>query len=230
MAQLTYWWPGGMAAQLLLIQNFLAKIAGYQATLGLTIPQVAAITAVCEAFIGAFNATQQSKQTMKAMSQWRRTVFYGEPVGDEAPQAPVFPTVGVVTYTRGVIAEFKDFRDMIVALPNYTEQIGEDLGIVGTEINPIGPTEAQPVFKSVTANGYTVNLVGSMQGFDGMRVEYRRKGGDWENAAFLTNTPAGFQVTPAVPGGAEAGHVRAVFIKKNEDYGLWSPDYPVTVS
>ncbi|MBL8182459.1 MAG: hypothetical protein JNL64_12705, partial [Blastocatellia bacterium] len=64
----------------------------------------------------------------------------------------------------------------------------------------------------------------------GMRVEYRRKGGDWENAAFLTNTPAGFQVTPAVPGGAEAGHVRAVFIKKNEDYGLWSPDYPVTVS
>ena len=45
-----------------------------------------------------------------------------------------------------------------------------------------------------------------------------------------TKTPGGFTITPATPGAAEAGHIRGVFIKKNEEYGNYSADYPVTVS
>ena len=227
---LKFWWPTSLAAQLVLIQNFLAKIAKYAAVLSLTPAQIAAAEALCEAFIGAFNATEQARQTMQAMTQWRDEVFNGSPEGTPAPAAPMFAVVGVTAYTLGVVRQFFALRDLIVASPGYTALIGEDLGIVGSEITPSGPEQTTPVFKSVTTNGYTVNITGSMQGFDALRVEYARKGGTYSQIAFLTKTPGGFTITPATPGAAEAGHVRGVFIKKNEEYGNYSADYPVTVS
>ena len=70
-----------------------------------------------------------------------------------------------------------------------------------------------------------------MQGMDAMRVEYQRKGASiWSIAAFVTKLPAEFTITPATPGDPESGHIRAIFIKKNEEFGNFSPDYPVTVA
>lgn len=37
-------------------------------------------------------------------------------------------------------------------------------------------------------------------------------------------------IVPAVPGEPETGHVRAVFMKKNAEYGNYSADYPVTLA
>jgi hypothetical protein len=68
-----------------------------------------------------------------------------------------------------------------------------------------------------------------MQGMDALRVEYAPKGGNFAPVAFLTNTPGSFTVIPAVPGEPESGHIRAVFIKKNEEIGSYSADYPVTL-
>jgi hypothetical protein len=225
-----FWWPGSMPDQLVLIQNFVKKIAGYAVPLAFTPAQIAAAEALCEAFIGAFSSTEQCKTTMQAMTQWRDEVFYGEPFGTPAPAAPVFPVIGVVTYTRGVVKEFFDLRDLIVASPGYNVGIGEDLGIVGAEIAPIAPDLVSPNLKASTSAGYTVNLAGSMQGMDAMRVEYAPKGGNFTTVAFLTNTPGGFQITPANPNNPETGHIRAVFIKKNADFGNYSADYPVTLS
>ena len=63
-----------------------------------------------------------------------------------------------------------------------------------------------------------------------LAVEYAPKGGEFTTVAFLTKTPSGFQITPTSPSGAKTGFVRAVFIKKNEQYGNFRPNYPVTVS
>ncbi len=225
-----FWWPGALPDQLILIQNFLAKIVTLGPILGLSPAQVTAAIALCEAFIGAFNATEQAKQTMQSMTQWRDVVFYGEPTGKSAPQAPVFAVVGPVTYSRGVVTQFFALRDLIVALPDYTIDIGEDLGIVGAEIQKELAEETAPVLKTVTSTGYWVNLTGSMRGMDAMRVEYARKGGNFSTVAFLTNTPGGFQITPTDPNIPETGHIRAIYIKRNEDFGNYSPDYPVTLS
>ncbi len=69
-----------------------------------------------------------------------------------------------------------------------------------------------------------------MQGFDAMRVEYAPKGGNFAPVAFLTNTPGGFSITPAVANQPETGHIRAIYIKKNAEYGNYSADYPVTLA
>ena len=78
--------------------------------------------------------------------------------------------------------------------------------------------------------GNTVNIAGSMQGMDALRVEYQPVGGKFATVAFLTKTPGGFQITPTNPNQPENGFIRAVFIKKNEEYGSFSPNYPVTIS
>jgi hypothetical protein len=230
MSQKKYWWPAMMAHQLTIVTNFQSKIGGYAAILGLTPAEVAEATEICDSFAGAFSATQQCKATMHAMTKWRDAVFYGSPAGMPAPDAPVFPVVGRTTYTNGVVKRFIKLRDRIVASANYTVQIGEDLGIVGAEVTPISPGKLAPQINATTAAGFWVNLKGSMQGMDAMRVEYAPKGGNFTTVAFFTNTPGGFQITPANPNQPESGQIRAVFVKKNKDFGNYSAVHPVTLS
>ncbi len=225
-----FWWPTSMPAQLVLVQNFKAKIANYSAVLPLTLEQVTAAVELCDAFIGAFNVTEQCRQTMMAMTKWRDDVFEAEPVGKPAPAAPVFTVVGTVDYTLGTVTQFFKLRDLIVASPGYTQAIGEDLGIVGAQISAPSYDQLAPSFKSVTVSGSTVHVSGSMQGMDALRVEYAPSGGQFRTVAFLTNTPGGFTLTPQNPNQPETGQIRAVYIKKNAEVGNFSANYPVTVA
>lgn len=225
-----FWWPGVMSAQVSLMSNFRAKISGYATPLQMSTEEVAAAVALCDAFIAAYNISEQSKATMQAMTQWRDLVFEGGPVGTAAPNPPTFPEGDDVTYTRGVVKQFIELRDRLLTAKGYTEAIGEDLQLIGPEINKVAPDQVQPELKAKTSAGYYVSLSGSMQGMDGMRVEYARKGGSFSTVAYLTNTPGGFTITPAVAGEPETGQVRAVFMKKNADYGNYSASYSVTLS
>ena len=225
-----FWWPGSMPEQLVLMQNFQAKIGGYSMPLGLSASQVTEAVGLCTTFVGAFNTTEQCRSTMQAMTQWRDEVFYGEPMGSQAPAAPMFPVVGAVTYTLGVVTQFFRLRDQIVSAPGYTTAIGEDLGIVGASAASPAVNLLVPDLRTETSTGYWVNLTGSMRGMDALKVEYSKDGSVFQTVTFLTNTPGGFQITPTNPLQPEKGFIRAVFIKKNEEVGSYSANYPVTLS
>lgn len=225
-----FWWPSSMPAQLVLIQNFNAKLPNYGTVLGLTPVQLDAAEVLCANFVAAFNATEQCRATMIAMTKWRDEVFYGEPSGGAAQPAPVFPAAPAGAFKLGTVTEFFRLRDRIVASAGYTQAIGEDLGIVGATIVPPAPDTVTPNLKTSTMGNYRVQVSGSMQGADALRVEYAPNGGDFAPIAFLTNTPGSFQITPANPNQPESGVIRAVYIKKNEEYGNYSANYPVTVS
>ncbi|MGB7207889.1 MAG: hypothetical protein WBD27_04445 [Pyrinomonadaceae bacterium] len=224
------WWATTLADQSAQLLNFSSKIGGYAGQLGWTPAQVTAAQNVCATFINAVNFTEGARASMLAATQWREMIFFGEPNGALAPPTPNFPDGGDFSFTLGVVTQFFALREQIVANSKYTMAMGEDLGIVGAEIIPLAPTNVTPNLKASVSMGNTVNLTGSMQGMDALRVEYAPKGGDFTTVAFLTKTPGGFQITPTNPSGAETGFVRAVFIKKNEEYGNFSPNYPVTVS
>lgn len=219
-----------MPGQLVVVRNFKAKIANYATLLGLSPAQVTAADALCDAFIGSVEAVEQWRQTMVAATRWRDDVLNGTPEGQPAPPAPVFPVVGATNYTNGVVTAFFRLRDQILLAPGYTIQIGEDLGLVGTEIMPIPPDAVTPTLKPVTSAGYWVNLNGSMQGMDALRVEYSSDGAQFTTVAFLTKTPGGFQITPKQANQPESGVLRGVFIKKNVEYGNYSANYPITIS
>ena len=134
-----FWWPTSMPAQVVLVQNFLAKIPNYAETLGMTEQQVSNAQDLCNGFIDAFNGAEQCRATMLAMTQWRDNIFFGEPAGEGAPPAPVFPVVSVGDATLGTVKQFFQLRDRITVSPGYTSAIGEDLGIVGSQITPVPP-------------------------------------------------------------------------------------------
>jgi hypothetical protein len=218
-----------LADQQVLVQNFDAKIQANGPALGLTPTQVSSAQDLCASILSAFQITEQCKQTMQAVTNWRDLVFYGSPKGEAITSGPVFPVIGVVAFTRGAVTQFMELRDLIVALPGYTVAIGEDLGIIGPD-TPSPEGTIAPDLKATVAPGYTVNLSGSMRGMSGMRIEYSRAGGPFVPVAFFTNTPGSFQITPAAPGEPETGNLRAVYIKKNAEFGAYSPNYPVTLS
>lgn len=230
MSRKRYWWPTAGPAQLILMQNFQSKITGYGAALGLTAPQITAAMALCAGFIEAYNLTEQCKATMKAQTQWRDMAFYGTPKGGTLPESPTFPANVVPLYTKGVVTQFFELRDQIVNAAGYTETIGKDLGIVGAEIPPVPPSAVTPDLKPSVTLGNWINLSGSMQGMDALRVEYAPAGGSFKTVAFLTKTPGGFQVSSSVANQPENGVIRAIYIRKNEEYGNFSPNYPVTLS
>ena len=225
-----FWWPKALPAQLVLMQNFSVKIGGYATALGMTPAEITAAEGLCEAFIGAVNSTEQCKSTMQAMTQWCDAILYGDASSFSTPPAPVFPVVGVVTYPMSVVKSFTKLRDQIVAATGYTNAIGEDLGIVGAEASSPALDSLVPELKTETSTGYWVSVTGSMRGMDALKVEYSRNGSEFTTVTFLTNTPGGFQITPATPAQPEKGFIRAVFIRKNEEVGSYSANYPVTVS
>ena len=224
------WWPGSMPDQLVLIQNFQSKIGALGPVLGLSLADITAAGVLCTSFIDVFNVVEQAKSTMQAMTAWRNAVFYGEPVGAAAAPAPVFPVVGTDPFKNGIVKQFQDLRDRIVASPGYTVQIGEDLGIVGSETAPKLFDNVAPELKATTSTGYWVNIIGSMKGMNAVRIEYAPNGGQFKTVGFLTNTPGSVQITPAQPNQPETGQIRAIFIKKNEEFGNYSPSYPVVLA
>ena len=226
------WLPKRLADLLVMFQNVEIKIGGYKSVLPITSAQVDRIILICQEFIAVYNYVTQSRATTESLVEWRDNIFYGTPTGDAAPAPPTFPTYTAVTDSFiGIITEFREFRELIVASPGYTKAIGEDLMIVAPETEKLVEAETIPSLKVSTEGGYKVIAAGSMQGMDALRFEYQRAGSTtWNIAAFVTKLPAEFTITPATPGEPENGRIRAIFIKKNDEYGSWSPEYAVTVS
>lgn len=215
-----------------MFQNILAKIAGYTAVLPLTAAQVTRIELICEEFIAVYNYVTQARATTESLVEWRDNIFTGSPAGEAAKNPPAYPAYTAVTDSFiGIFTEFRELVDLIKASPGYNKAIGEDLMIVAPETEKALEAEIAPDLKVATESGYKVSVAGSMQGMDAMRIEYQRSGSTaWNIAAFLTKLPGTFVINPATPGQPENGQIRAIFIKKNEEYGIHSPCYPVTIS
>lgn len=226
------WFPSSLGDQAAMFANIKAKISGYTAVLPITAAQETRILLICNTFSAAYEYVEQIRASTSSLVEWRDIIFNGSPTGDPAPATPAFATPSLpVGAFIGILTEFRDLRELIVASPGYTESIGEDLMIIGEEQGKaIGETVA-PALTVSTATGYQVNISGSMQGNDAMRIEYQRQGqASWNIAAFVTKMPASFTISPAEAGLPENGRIRAIFIVKNQDFGNYSPEYPVTIS
>jgi hypothetical protein len=212
--------------------NVKSKIGGYTAILPITAAQTTAITLICNEFANVYNYVLQARATTESLVEWRDIILKGTPVGAAAPAPPAYPVyLALGGSTIGIFTAFRDYVDLIKASPGYTRAIGEDLMIVA--VKPEGRVEGEvtPELKIKSTGGHTLQIAGSLQGLDAMRVEYIKDGTSvWHIAAFLTSLPAEISIALATPGQPETGRIRAVLIKKNEEFGNFSPEYPVTLS
>lgn len=226
------WWPFKLPAQRALMANVLVKFASYQAALGLTLSQVQEMLRICETYIAVYDWIEQTRDTAKSASEWRDDYFYGEP--GTAPTEPTFIayTAPATPADRGLVNDFKAMRDLCVNLPGFTVAIGEDLGFLGEEINPIAPPTVQPtiqVFPAANNHHFSIVVSGRAEA-NQWAVYIRRKGGTWTKHDTFTGKSADVSVSLTVPGDAEQIEVYVQLIKNNEDYGQPSQTANVTLN
>lgn len=214
--------------------NMKAKIANYEDVLPLAAAKVTRIILICDVFIAVYNYVEQTRATMRNLTDWQDLIFTAEGgvQGEAAPAAPGFAALVLpVGAFVGIFDEFKDLVEDIKSADNYTAGIGEDLMIVAPEPDDLVVEEIVcGITPQALPNSYKIRISGSLQGMSAVQVQYQRKGTNDIQNFFLTNLPAEITAVPATPGEPESGFVRGVLIKNNAPIGQWSPDFPVTIS
>ena len=131
-----------------------AKIDIYKVKLGLTTEEVAGLkkdVLVMKHIAQVGTIVTTSTQSINA---YKRNIRNGISVGD-IPLSPAFPIAPDAVET-GIEKRFRDLCHKIVSSPNYTEDIGKDLGILAPDVTE-DVTLATPAFTiDFTVSGHPI--------------------------------------------------------------------------
>ncbi len=172
------------------------------------------------------NAKAQEKQ----LGDFIEEIVNGE-IGAPQPTEPVWalPQGAPVNVPTGLKKRLRSLARQIKANPLYTRADGELLGIISPDEAELSPQDTAPQLTVRSMPNYAVEVDFRKYGLDALRVEFRHKGGNWILAAFLTSSPGVFNIVPTAVGDAEQIEVRAIFLVKNQPFGIFSPTYNVVI-
>ncbi|MEQ1860054.1 MAG: hypothetical protein ABMA13_08970 [Chthoniobacteraceae bacterium] len=227
------YYPSRIAAQVAWLTNFRDKLPGYTTVLGFTSGQVTAIVADANWLIYVLGAW------LSAVRTWApSTTDYVKDIqtGDGDPVLPVFtaptPPTGVAAVPAGALLRIFDFVQDIKEAAGYTEQIGTDLGVVGSEDAADHPV---PQVKLKVEQGpacQCVRLTFYKYGHMGVVIESRRGGASapWEFLTIQTESPYVDERTLLVAGQPEVREYRLRYWDKGTPNGEWTDIAKVTVA
>lgn len=227
----TAWFPQNRAGRRVMFTNVLGKITTYAAALGISPVVLARVLLICETFLAVDDHIELSRATMESLIEWRDMVYEDDSIVGDAPPPPEFKSFTPPTdMFCGIFDEFREYVEQWKVAPGFTMPIGEDLMIVGNE-EPPTPETVSPALTVEVRPNYVIKFNAKMKGMNAVRIEYQRKGGaGFVMIGILTSLPGEITITPMTPGEPETGMIRAIYLKKNEPFGDYSPNYPVTLS
>lgn len=139
--------PSSDADRVIWLNNFSAKIGTYATNVGITAAEVTAIGNDKAYFQYIINMMDAYKQNLNNLTAYKNMVKHA--VGQQhigaIPSAPVLGAAPTAV-TEGVFDRISKFAQRIKASVNYTENMGQDLGIIAPEVN-VDPTTLQPQLK-----------------------------------------------------------------------------------
>lgn len=149
-----------------------------------------------------------------------------------APALPTLPA-GITGVLPGALERIFRLVQSIKSKPGYTEAMGIDMGIVGSEAPAPPPGDAPPPRLTVLVIQGSLNEAGRIKFFKdghmGIWLECRRNGGAWE---YLTATPKSPYIDDRpllVAGQPEVREYRARFWDDGVPNGDWCDVAKVTV-
>ncbi len=225
------WYPTTRAGQRAMYGNFRAKIDGYRITLGLTGDQVTRLILICDLYIAIYDWLILVEATKTETTRWRDELEQGDESNPVQPPPDFVELILPNGAFNGFVREFRDTVGLIKRLDGYTQAIGLDLMVVRLKGAPPNLNEAQPDFKFESKNPFKVRVTGKMQGFKTANFYYRRKGeNNYVFVGYLTNMPGELTIPAATPGVPEVGDIKAIFVEKNVEVGIFSPSTELTLS
>lgn len=227
------YYPSRIGDQVNWLDNFATKLPIHGSTLGASGGDVTA-------------AVNDAKWGNYVLGSWLTAVRAFAPsttdavdrvLTGEGAATIVLPTFTAPTLPAGVTAALPGALSRLFALitrmktsPNYTEDIGTDLGVVGSEETQ----KATPKFTAETMDGtpcQCVKLVFYKYGHMGVHIESRRgANGAWEFLTVDTESPYLDERPLLVAGQPEVREYRMRFWDKGTPNGDWTDVVKVTVS
>ena len=221
------WLPNREDEMLPWFNNFNAKVPGYAVTLDLSVADLAVVADDTAMVAFAVNGVAIYKAEQKEWVDFKNLELYG-PIGGPTPAAPTVPTVIVPTLVApGIIRRTRDLVLRIKAHPNYTEVIGEDLGIIGAEV--AAPDLVKPTGKAEALPNHEVRITFTKASHDGVDVESQRAAETaWTYLAFDGFSPYVDNRPPLVAGQPEERRYRLRYRDSDVPVGDYSDVYVVT--
>ena len=179
------------------LQNFKAKIVLHATELGLEPAEITALIAFCDSMIAAVKDAGIAKSTYESVVKNKNTVVDGG-----------------VSALRSFVGRIKNAEE-------FTETIGEDLGIL-TSIDSKDFSVYKPSLRGEAHPGYVL-IKFSKKGVDGINLYSRKKGdSEWEKLNLYMFSPCADARPLAIAGQAENREYMGIGVIKDHETGMQS--------
>lgn len=130
----------------------------------------------------------------------------------------------------GIEFRTRALRRETVNRSNYAEADGELLGFERAASAARDSSEIAPEITLETLANYQLKAKFSKQNMDAVRFEYRYNGGNWTALTDAPASPATLSVPPQTPNEAAQIEIRAIFLRKYQPIGKYSPSYSAVIA
>ncbi|HJQ33266.1 MAG TPA: hypothetical protein VJ866_13850 [Pyrinomonadaceae bacterium] len=165
------------------------------------------------------------KAGLQARTTYKNLVMNG-PVATAVVAPPPPPNVGTAptAVAPGIVPRLRNLIQRIQLAPGYTEAIGADLGITGSDGGPSAPTSTpKPTLKARSTGPGLLQVDFSKDKYDGVVIESRRAGEDgWKSLGVDNYSPFIDDRPPLEAGKPEQREYRARYILRDQATGEWS--------
>jgi hypothetical protein len=227
------YYPSRIGDQITWHENFRTKLPGYVAILGLLPAKADAVVASSRFIIYVLSQWLTGARALgPAATEAVDLLLNGtgdDPVALPTFTAPALPT-GVAPVPPGALLGIFDLVAEIKDSDGYTDAIGQDLGIIGSEDSVDHPSPTIKLTLGAGADVQVVNIAFRKFGHMGVHLECRRNGGAWEFLAIDTESPYTDERPLLVAGTPEVREYRARFWDKGTPNGDWTDVAKVTVA
>ena len=222
-------WLSKSESQMLIQHNeFTLKLAGYQATFSLSAGQITQNSNDNAWLNRTLTNVAAYKDEANEWVGFKNILMYSAQ-GVPNPAEPTNPPAGLPPggLLTGIIPRWRALVEYIKAHPNYTEAIGQDLGIIGAP--DIGALK--PVLKARDLGFGQAEVDSTKDIYDGVDIYGQRAGETtWTYLGRDNFPPYVDNRALLVPGQPEERRYRAKFVQNDVQVGDWSDTVSVVVT
>lgn len=224
------WFPSGWAERVEWFNTFATAFAVIGPALGFnnaTVQQVNDDNAMMQ-FLG--DNVPLANNYQDAVRALRRTVTEGDVNGT----TPDFPSIGTIQpgtpVAQGIFERLDNLVKRIRLAPNYTDEEGEQLGIIPKKTQSISPDNAQPTLSANTDPGNIVFVKFKKLGFKGVQISIAIDKGNWQDQGRFTVSPATLTIPQHNDDAPRAVAIRARYLVGDNPVGEWSDVVYITTT
>jgi len=209
------------------LTNFSAKLPTYAATVGVTATEFTQAAADAAFFNYICDAHNQHTKTTRDWTAFKQAAASGSALGT-LPTTPALPAAPPAV-PPNIFGRNSALAARIKKHPNYTEAMGQDLGIIGAE-QTVDYTSLKPGLQTTLQAGHPI-ISWRKQGMDSLELWVDR--GDGKGFVFLAiDTVPGYTDTAALPapGASAVWKYKGIYRETDAQVGQWSDVVSIPVA